>query len=255
MRSLMLLVAAILLALPGAGQAVGEPVLVATVSDAADSSTISLKNQSGAPITELAPGSYDIEVHDNSSSHNFHLGGPGVNALTEVSFEGTVIWDDVALQAGSTYTYVCDPHAPYMNGSFVTTGPSPPPPPPPTSPPPASPPPASPPPPAPPLPPPPPPPPPVSPQPHQTVTGFRVRIVRANGRRWLVARARVTIEARASLRLIRRNRTVASGRRRFFPGSNELRVVLPRRLAKGRYLARLTVGGAARPNTARIAIG
>jgi hypothetical protein len=247
MRGLMLLVATILLALPGAGQAVGEPVLVATVSDAANSSTISLKNQSGDLITELTPGSYDVEVHDNSSSHNFHLSGPGVNALTEVSFEGTVVWEDVTLQAGSTYTYVCDPHAPYMNGSFVTTGSPqpPPPPPPPPSPPPPSP------------PPPPPPPPPTAPQPHvhQTVTGFRVRIVRANGRRWLVARARVTMEGQASLRLIRRNRTVASGRRRFKQGPNELRVVLPRRLARSTYVARLTVGGAARPYTARIAIG
>jgi hypothetical protein len=246
MRAFMLLLAGILLALPAAGQALGEPILVATVSDAAGSSTISLKSQSGDPITQLAPGTYDIEVHDNSSSHNFHLSGPGVNELTDVSFEGTLVWEDVTLQNGSTYTYVCDPHAAYMNGSFTTTGSPPPPPPPPTSPPP-------------PPPPPPPsaPPPPPAPQPHahQTVTGFRVRIVRANGRRWLVARARVTLEAQASLRLVRRNRTVASGRRRFKQGPNELRVVLPRRLARGTYVARLTIAGAAHPYTARIAIG
>jgi hypothetical protein len=244
----MLMVAGILLALPAAGQAVGEPILVATVSDAAGSSTISLKSQSGDPITQLAPGTYDIEVHDNSSSHNFHLSGPGVNELTDVSFEGTLIWEDVTFQAGSTYPFVCDPHAAYMNGSFTTTGsPPPPPPPPPTPPPPPS------------SPPPPPsaPPPPPAPRPHahQTVTGFRVRIVRANGRRWLVARARVTLEAQASLRFVRRNRTVASGRRRFKQGPNELRVVLPRRLARGTYVARLTIAGAAHPYTARIAIG
>jgi hypothetical protein len=235
----MLLVVGILLALPAAGKAVGEPVLVATVSDEAGSSTISLKSQSGDPITQLAPGTYDIEVHDNSSSHNFHLSGPGVNQLTDVSFEGTLVWGDVTLQNGSTYTYVCDPHAAYMNGSFTTTGSPPPPPPPPPSPPPTPPPPPSPPP----------------PHAHQTVTGFRVRIVRANGRRWLVARARVTLEAQASLRLLRRNRTVASGRRRFKQGPNELRVVLPRRLARGTYVASLTIGGAAHPYTARIAIG
>ena len=117
----MLMLAGILLALPAAGQAVGEPILVATVSDAAGSSTISLKSQSGDPITQLAPGTYDIEVHDNSSSHNFHLSGPGVNELTDVSFGGTLIWEDVTLQAGSTYTYVCDPHADEMRGGFRVT--------------------------------------------------------------------------------------------------------------------------------------
>lgn len=148
--------------------------------------------------------------------------------------------------AGGTFPYHCGVPGHAMNAEIVVSAVSPPPPPPP---PPPSPP--------PPTPPPPSPPPPPAPQPHahQTVTGFRVRIVRANGRRWLVARARVTLEAQATLRLVRRNRTVASGRRRFKRGPNELRLVLPRKLARGTYVARLTIGGAARPYTARIAIG
>lgn len=156
---------------------------------------------------------------------------------------------------GGTFPYHCGVPGHAMNAEIVVSAVSPPPPPPP--PPPPSPPPPPPPPPSPPPPSPPPPPPPPAPQAHarQTVTGFRVRIVRANGRRWLVARARVTLEAQATLRLVRRTRTVASGRRRFKQGPNELRVVLPRRLARGVYVARLTVGGATRPYTARIAIG
>jgi ribosomal protein L34 len=251
MKALVLGLACVLLALPGAGQAVGEPLLIGTVSDSVGSSTISLTTQSGDPVTQLAPGTYDVEVHDNSTSHNFHLSGPGVDQLTEVSFEGTTVWEDVAFQPGRTFTYFCDPHAGFMYGSFTTTGSPPPPPPPPLPPPP--PPPTSPPPPAP------PPPPPAAPQPqphsHQTVTGFRVRILRANGRHLLVARATVTLAAHASLRLMRRSAAVASGRRRFRPGPNEFRLAVPRRLPRAVYVARLTVGGAARPYTARIAIG
>lgn len=82
-----------------------------------------------------------------------------------------------------------------------------------------------------------------------------MRIARAGGRRWLVARARVTRAAPARLQLLRRNRTVASARRRFRAGRNELRLRLPRSLPRGTYVARLTIGGAARPYTARIPIG
>jgi plastocyanin len=65
----------------------------------------------------LTPGSYTLVVNDQSSAHNFHLTGPGVDVSTEVgeveeeSFE-------IELQAGE-YTFVCDPHASQMNGSFT----------------------------------------------------------------------------------------------------------------------------------------
>lgn len=147
-----------------------------------------------------------------------------------------------------TFAYHCGVPGHSMNGQIAVGASQPPPPPPAPPPSPPSPPPPS---------PPPPPAPPPSPQPHaqQTVSGFRVRIVRSKGRRSLVARARVTVAAQAQLRLLRGKRTVTSGRRRFRRGSNEFRLVLPRRLTRGTYVARLTVGGAARPYTARIAIG
>ncbi len=241
----MIAVAVLVLVLPGAGHAVGEPRLIGTVR--ADA-TIDLKNASGDAVTSLPPGTYDFEIHDEATVHNFHLTGPGVDEKTGVSSSGTTTWEDVVVQPSSAYTYVCDPHSAFMNGSFTTTGVPPPPPPPPPLPSPPS----------PPSPPPAPPsPPPAAPQPHahQTVAGVSVRVLRANGRRWLVARATVTVEAQAGLRLLRRNRTVASARRRFRPGPNLVRLVLPRKLARGAYIARLTIGGAARPYTARIAIG
>ena len=65
----------------------------------------------------LTAGEYTINISDLSSAHNFHLTGPGVDEMTEVSEEGDVTWT-VTLQAGE-YTFVCDPHASQMNGSFT----------------------------------------------------------------------------------------------------------------------------------------
>src|SRR5215218_11469941 len=40
----------------------------------------------------LTPGEYTINISDKSSAHNFHLTGPGVDQMTEVSEEGDVTW-------------------------------------------------------------------------------------------------------------------------------------------------------------------
>lgn len=66
----------------------------------------------------LAPGDYTIVVDDKSSAHNFHLTGPGgVDVATDVAGEGEESFD-VTLEAGE-YTFVCDPHAATMKGSFT----------------------------------------------------------------------------------------------------------------------------------------
>ena len=66
----------------------------------------------------LTAGSYTLVVNDQSAAHNFHLTGPGgVDVSTEVSAEGEESFD-IELQAGE-YTFVCDPHASQMNGSFT----------------------------------------------------------------------------------------------------------------------------------------
>ena len=66
---------------------------------------------------DLTAGAVTITVDDKSSSHNFHLTGPGVDVKTDVSGEGEESFD-VTLEAGE-YTFVCDPHASQMNGSFT----------------------------------------------------------------------------------------------------------------------------------------
>ena len=69
----------------------------------------------------LTPGTYTLKVEDKSSSHNFHLTGPGgVDVKTEVSFEGDMTFT-VDLQAGE-YDFQCDPHSSSMNGDFTVSG-------------------------------------------------------------------------------------------------------------------------------------
>jgi plastocyanin len=71
--------------------------------------TITL-TKSGKAVKALKPGSYKITVADKSSSHNFHIFGPGVNnKITTVPFKGTKS-ATVTLKKGK-YTFQCDPHA------------------------------------------------------------------------------------------------------------------------------------------------
>lgn len=79
--------------------------------------TISLTDDAGAPVTKLDPGTYEIEVEDESSQHNFHLIGPGVDRATSVPGEGKETWT-VTFKAGA-YRYLCDPHPTSMKGSFT----------------------------------------------------------------------------------------------------------------------------------------
>jgi plastocyanin len=79
--------------------------------------TITLTTADGAPVETLSAGSYDLEVEDLSSAHNFHLTGPGgVDITTDVAETGTQNFS-LDVVAG-TYDFVCDPHASQMNGSF-----------------------------------------------------------------------------------------------------------------------------------------
>jgi hypothetical protein len=78
--------------------------------------TISLK-LGGKKVSKLKATTYKFKIADKSSSHNFHLIGPGYNkAITSVSFKGTKSVT-IKLKKG-TYRYLCDPHASFMKGSF-----------------------------------------------------------------------------------------------------------------------------------------
>ena len=81
---------------------------------------ISLSTAEGQSVETLAPGSYTLEVDDQSDIHNFHLTGDGVDVSTDVGSTGTDSFD-ITVTSG-TYTFVCDPHSSTMNGSFEVSG-------------------------------------------------------------------------------------------------------------------------------------
>jgi plastocyanin len=80
---------------------------------------IEMENKAGKKIRALKAGTYRIKVEDKATIHNFRLRGPGVNKATSVPGRAETIWT-VRLRKG-TYTYLCDPHASSMRGSFKVT--------------------------------------------------------------------------------------------------------------------------------------
>jgi plastocyanin len=72
----------------------------------------------GKKVTTLKKGvPYRFLIRDRSTSHDFHLMGPGLNRLlSSVGFMGTKSYV-LKLRQG-TYRFVCDPHAAFMHGSF-----------------------------------------------------------------------------------------------------------------------------------------
>jgi plastocyanin len=62
-------------------------------------------------------GTYKLVVRDRSDEHNFRLRGAGINVATSVDGTGTKTFT-LKLKRGKTYTFICDPHADDMRGSF-----------------------------------------------------------------------------------------------------------------------------------------
>ena len=119
-----LLLAVVTVALLAGGAHAADPVLTGNVG-ANDAFTITLNDPSGSPIGHVDAGTYTLVVHDQSDFHNFHLSGPGVDAMTPVEGKGDFTFT-VALTEG-TYFFNCDPHSAQMKGKFtagtVTTPP------------------------------------------------------------------------------------------------------------------------------------
>jgi plastocyanin len=77
--------------------------------------TITLK-KGASKVATLKRGRYTIVVSDRSSEHNFRLSGPVSRQITRISATGTKTVT-LTLKPGR-YTYLCDPHAGNMKGSF-----------------------------------------------------------------------------------------------------------------------------------------
>jgi Copper binding proteins, plastocyanin/azurin family len=95
---------AVLMALPAAAAL---PKLPGTVGPGF---TINMKKPTKA-------GKYSLVVRDLSDMHNFHLKGPGVNVKTSVAAKGTRTFTIKVVKG--KYSFVCDPHASTMKGSFT----------------------------------------------------------------------------------------------------------------------------------------
>jgi plastocyanin len=102
--------------LPSALARADNPKLVATVGRN-DTFSISLQDASGRAVTSLDPGTYDIEVHDLSEEHNFHLFGPGVDQSTAIAAVQDVTW--TVTFVNGTYRFQCDAHSSTMRGRFT----------------------------------------------------------------------------------------------------------------------------------------
>jgi len=101
-----------------AAVAVARPASTAGTLDANVGPGFSITlSQNGTKVTQLDPGTYTINVNDQSAEHNFDLSGPGVSETTTVDGTGMTTWT-VTFQTG-TYTYQCDAHASLMHGSFT----------------------------------------------------------------------------------------------------------------------------------------
>jgi len=84
-----------------------------------DAFTISFKDENGDAIKNLAAGTYQLTIKDESSIHDFHLTGGGVDKATSVSGKGTTSF--TVTFAPGKYSFLCDPHASTMHGSFTVS--------------------------------------------------------------------------------------------------------------------------------------
>jgi hypothetical protein len=113
------LVAAAVVVAPGVSSTAHGRQLVGTTGPGF---TITL-TEDGVPVTDIAPGTYWLTVHDLSANHNFHLVGVDVDeTVTTVPQVGDVTVK-IHLRQGD-YTYKCDPHAVtrLMFGTFTVSG-------------------------------------------------------------------------------------------------------------------------------------
>jgi hypothetical protein len=78
---------------------------------------IVLKRADGTVVKNTRRGNKTFVIRDRSSSHNFHLYGPGIDRRTGVAFVGKRTWSPLLLRVGR-YTIVCDRHPATMIKHF-----------------------------------------------------------------------------------------------------------------------------------------
>ena len=104
---------------PSAPAAVQHPKSLVGVVGHNDAFSISLSDEAGNAISNLAAGTYSLTIKDESTIHDFHLTGAGVDKTTGIGSTGTTTFS-VTFKPGK-YTFVCDPHASSMHGDFTVS--------------------------------------------------------------------------------------------------------------------------------------
>ena len=104
---------------PSAPAAVQHPKSLVGVVGHNDAFSISLTDEAGTTIKNLQAGTYQLTIKDESTIHDFHLTGSGVDKATGIGSAGTTTFS-VTFAPGK-YTFMCDPHASSMHGSFTVS--------------------------------------------------------------------------------------------------------------------------------------
>jgi predicted extracellular nuclease len=104
---------------PSAPAALQHPKSLVGVVGHNDAFSISLSDEAGNAINNLAAGTYSLAIKDESTIHDFHLTGAGVDKTTGIGGTSTTTFS-VTFKPGK-YSFVCDPHASSMHGSFTVT--------------------------------------------------------------------------------------------------------------------------------------
>jgi hypothetical protein len=104
------------LAVPvAAGGSPVRPTLIAKVTPR----SVTLTRPDGTRVKTIQPNSYRIVVRDTTTTQNFHLTGPSVNARTKVAAKTTATWF-LSLGPGK-YRYRSDRDT-HLRGSFMVAG-------------------------------------------------------------------------------------------------------------------------------------
>jgi plastocyanin len=118
MTRILTLTCAAAVALAIAASTTAAPAVTRLTGTVGPGFTITLKKGT-TKVTKLKRGKYTFVIRDKSKIHNFHLKGPVSKRFTTVAFVGTKTVT-LTLKPGK-YTYVCDPHAASMRGTFRVT--------------------------------------------------------------------------------------------------------------------------------------
>jgi hypothetical protein len=125
--ALALAAALLVIAASGPNAAAANPKLFAEVGTQANPETpsITFKDAGGNAVTSIPAGTYDVQVDDWATTHNFDL-TMGTTVIFKTSIEMAEHTTKTVTFSAGNYHFQCDVHS-FMSGDFTVTAPPPPP--------------------------------------------------------------------------------------------------------------------------------